>query len=84
MPWVDSETIGPFALSHYVDSYLIWGVPGIFISSALFFTLSTLTRSMTWTYVGVVGFFIARTVMGVVLRKPGLEEVAALWEDSTP
>jgi aminopeptidase N len=80
MPWVDKETLGPFVLSHYIDSYLIWGVPGIFLSSALFFTLSTLTRSMMWTYVGVVGFFVLRAVFGIVLRKPGLEDIAALWE----
>ncbi|MFX9150165.1 hypothetical protein ABTN49_19255, partial [Acinetobacter baumannii] len=53
MPWVDKETLGPFVLQHYVQTYLVWGVPGILISSALFFTLSTLTRSMMWTYVGV-------------------------------
>ncbi len=80
MPWVDKETLGPFASGHYLDSYLVFGLPDLFISSALFFTLATVTRSMMWSYVGVVGFFIARTVMGIVLRKPGLEAVAALWD----
>ena len=80
MPWIDKETLGPFIGAHYLDAYLFWGLPGIFISSALFFTLATITRSMMWTYVGVIAFFILRTVMGIVLRKPGLETVAALWE----
>lgn len=80
MPWVDKETLGPFVLQHYLQTYLVWGVPGVFVSSALFFTLSTLNRSMMWTYVGVVAFFIVRTVMGIVLTKPGLEDIAALSE----
>jgi len=78
MPWVDKETLGPFAFGPYLDSFLVFGVPDLFISSALFFTLATVTRSMMWCYVGVVAFFIARTIMGVVLLKPGLEAAAAL------
>lgn len=80
MPWLDKETLGPFVPWHYVGAYLIWGLPGIFISSALFFTLSTVTRSMTWTYVGVVAFFISRAIMTALLGKPGLESIAAIWE----
>jgi aminopeptidase N len=80
MPWVDKETLGPFVFSHYLDSYLVFALPDLLISSALLFTLATVTRSMMWTYVGVVAFFIVRTVMNIVLRKPGLEAVAALCD----
>jgi ABC-2 type transport system permease protein len=80
MPWVDPETLGPVVLSPYVLSYLIWGLPGILISSALFFTLSTVTRSMMWTYVGVVAFFIVRAIMSSVLNKPGLENIASILD----
>ncbi len=79
-PWVDKETLGPFVFQHYASAYLIWALPDIFISAALFFALSTVTRSMTWTYIGVVAFLILRTVLSVVLRKPGLETISALWE----
>ena len=79
-PWVDKETLGPFVFGHYAAAYLIWALPDIFITGALFFALSTVTRSMMWTYVGVVAFLILRTVLSVVLRKPGLEAVSALWE----
>ncbi len=80
MPWVDKETLGPFVPGHYLQAYLIWGAPDVFITSALLFALSTVTRSMAWTYVGVVALFIAQSALGAVLRKPGLEQVAALWD----
>jgi aminopeptidase N len=79
-PWVDKETLGPFVFQHYAAAYLIWALPNIFIGAAVLFALATLTRSMLWAYVGVVAILILRTVLGVVLRKPGLEAVSALWE----
>jgi aminopeptidase N len=79
MPWLDKETLGPFVPSHYLLAYLIWGLPNVFIISAILFTLSTVTRSMAWTYVGVVGLFIGQSALSAVLRKPGLEAIAALW-----
>ena len=80
MPWVDKETIGPFVLDHYVRAYLIWGLPDVLITSAILFTLATVTRSMMWTYVGVVVLFILRSLLNVVLGKPGLESIAALCD----
>lgn len=80
MPWVDKETLGPLVPDHYIRAYLIWGAPDVFITSALLFMLSTVTRSMAWTYVGVVALFIAQSALGTVLRKPGMEQVAAVWE----
>ena len=80
MPWVDKETLGPFVFSHYAYSYFVFGVPNLFISSALFFTLATVTRSMMWSYVGVVALLVGRTILTVVLGKPGLEPIAAFWE----
>jgi ABC-2 type transport system permease protein len=79
-PWVDPDTLGPFVLGHYVYAYLVLGLPILFLCGAIFFALTTVTRSMMWTYVGVIGLFVLRTVLSVALRKPGLEHVAAIWE----
>ena len=80
MPWVDSETIGPFVLGHYVFAYLVLALPAILLTSAIFFTLTTVTRSMMWTYVGVIAFMALQFLGGVFLRQPGLERIAALIE----
>ncbi|HWF76627.1 MAG TPA: M1 family aminopeptidase [Caulobacteraceae bacterium] len=78
--WIDHETLGPFVLFHYAWAYLVLGAPVVFLTAALFFTVTTVTRSMMWTYVGVVVLFVAGQVMGVVLSRPGYEHIAALWE----
>jgi ABC-2 type transport system permease protein len=80
-PWVDKETIGAFRPGDYVYAYLVLGLPGVFLTSALFFALATVTRSMMATYVGVVGVFIAYLIATSVLgSKPELESVMA-WAE---
>src|SRR6185312_6798183 len=52
----------------------------LFLSSAIFFALATVTRSMMWTYVGVVAFLILRSIFNLLLSRQGLEQMAAFWE----
>jgi len=80
LPWVDSETLGPNTLEPYLYAYFGLALPAIFVTSAFFFTLSTVTRSMMATYVGVIGFLIAWTVMSVVLDKPEYRQIMAYAE----
>ncbi|CAN5281875.1 M1 family metallopeptidase [soil metagenome] len=80
-PWVDKETIGPFRPLDYVYAYAVMGLPAVFLTSALFFALATVTRSMMATYVGVVGIFIAYLVAtGQLGAKPELEQIMA-WAE---
>jgi aminopeptidase N len=79
-PWVDQETVGPFVFGDYAYAYFVVGLPVLVLCGALFFTLTTLTRSMVWTYVGVIGLFVARTVFGIVVQRPELQHLAALGE----
>ena len=79
-PWVDPETLGPFVLIDYVYAYLVLALPILVLTSALFFALTTISRSMMWTYVGVIALWVARTVFSIALSKPGMEHVAALSE----
>lgn len=80
MPWVDPDTVGPFVAGHYLFSYFVLALPSLLLTSAVFFSLTTLTRSMMWTYVGVIAFMVLQILGGMLLRQPGLEKVAALWE----
>ena len=79
-PWIDRETLGPFVLRDYLYAYVVMALPVIALCGALFFTLTTLTRSLMWTFLGVVVLFVASQVFGIVLRRPGLEHIAALAE----
>ena len=50
-PGIDSETVGPFRLDTYLYAYLVMCVPTMFVLTASFFSLATITRSMLTTYV---------------------------------
>ncbi|HEY1604261.1 MAG TPA: M1 family aminopeptidase [Allosphingosinicella sp.] len=59
MPWLDPDTLGPNGIGGYAYGFFIFGLPDILVTAAIFFVAATLTRSMMWTYVCVVAFFLA-------------------------
>ena len=81
MPWIDPETVGPNTLAWYVQGYALYAVPSVFLLCALFFAVATMTRSMLYSYVGVVGFLVVYLVYGVlVAAEPDYREIAALTD----
>ncbi|HEX8307204.1 MAG TPA: M1 family aminopeptidase [Allosphingosinicella sp.] len=81
MPWVDPESLGPNRLSYYFYGFLVFGIPNLLVTGAIFFTAATLTRSMMWTYVAVIGFFLAWLILtGIGQAKPELRSAIALIE----
>ncbi|MDG5488496.1 M1 family aminopeptidase [Sphingomonas sp. BGYR3] len=81
MPWVDPETLGPGLLSHYAYAFVVLALPNLLLTSAIFFGVATLTRSMMWSYVGVVLFLVLYTVLlAVVSTQPEWRETAAYLE----
>lgn len=81
MPWLDPETVGPNQLSHYLYAYFLLGLPNVFLTAAIFFAVATMTRSMMYSYVGVVLFLVAYFVLnGIIRSKPELREVAGVIE----
>lgn len=81
MPWVDPETLGPFRPLDYLYAYGVYGLTGLFLTSALFFTLATVTRSMMATYVGVVGVIILYLATNGVLGSRPEFETALAWAE---
>ena len=81
MPWLDPETVGPNRLAHYLFSYFILALPGIFLTSSIFFAIATVTRSMMYTYVAVVAFLVLYlTFLTVIGNTPEWQETAAIFE----
>ena len=78
MPWLDSEKVGTFHLSHYLYALFAIGLPTLLIISAGFFALATATRSMMWTYVGAVVALVLYLVMRGLLRDPQYDRIVAL------
>jgi len=81
MPWIDPETVGPNNLAWYAQGYAFYAAPTVFLLCALFFAAATLTRSMLYSYVAVVGFLVIYLVYGVVVAaEPDYREIAALTD----
>jgi ABC-2 type transport system permease protein len=81
MPWVDQETVGPQLMSYYLWPFLILAVPNIILMCSLLFGLATVTRSMLWSYVGVVVLLMGYlTVTSILGAKPEYQQILARWE----
>jgi ABC-type transport system involved in multi-copper enzyme maturation permease subunit len=80
MPWVDPETIGPFNLFHYAWVYVLVCVPSLFVAGAGFFAIATATRSMMWTYVGVIAFLVLYLVASAYFSRPEFAQAVALMD----
>ena len=78
MPWLDPEVLGPFNPWHYAYVYLLLCVPTLFVTGAGFFAIATATRSMMWTYVGVIVFLVLYLVATGFLSRPEFINTVAL------
>jgi ABC-2 type transport system permease protein len=81
MPWVDAETVGPGGFVTYAWPFLIIAVPNILMSSAVLFSLATLTRSMLASYIGVLVLVMGYlTVATVLSTNPEYQTIMARFE----
>lgn len=80
MPWIDPETLGPLTAGPFLFSYFVLALPALLLTSTMFFSLATITRSLMWTYVGAIGLMVLWIVAGIALDKPQFEKAAAFWE----
>ena len=81
MPWVDSETLGPNRLSDYAYAYFLLALPNLLLTAAIFFAVATMTRSMMYSYLGVVVFLVFYVVLNTLIRsKPEYRDIGALIE----
>ena len=80
MPWIDPEVLGPFNAGHYAYTYFLICVPTLFVTGAGFFAIATATRSMMWTYVGVIVFLVLYLVATTFFSRPEFINAVALMD----
>ncbi|OYY92060.1 MAG: aminopeptidase [Sphingomonas sp. 28-66-16] len=81
MPWVDPELLGPNRLGDYAFAYVVMALPNVVLTSAIFFAVATMTRSMMYSYVGVVVFLVLYLVfVGLIRTQPDFREWAGYVE----
>ena len=81
MPWVDPETVGPGGFATYAWPFVTIAVPNIILSSALLFSLATITRSMLASYIGVLALVMGYSIAtGVLASDPAYQDTLAVFE----
>ena len=80
MPWVDPQRVGPFSLHTYAWTFGVLVIPNLLFVGALLMLLAATTRSMLLVYVGVLAFFVLRTIASVFTRDINNEWVGVLLD----
>ncbi|SFP82489.1 ABC transporter permease/M1 family aminopeptidase [Sphingomonas rubra] len=81
MPWVDPETLGPNRLGDYLYAYFLLALPNLFLTAGVFFAVATTTRSMTYSYLGVIVFLVLYfALVGITGTRPEWRETVAYLE----
>jgi ABC-2 type transport system permease protein len=80
MPWAPAAYLGPTRLTDHLYGYFVIALPNIFIHSAVFFALATITRSMMATYLGVISFVSGFFFLEGASKRPELQTAIAVAE----
>ena len=82
MPWLDADRLGPTPWGAYAWSFVVLVIPNLLFLSALLFLLATLTRSMLYTYIGVIAFFVLWSMSDLLAQDLDTRWIAALVDPS--
>jgi ABC-2 type transport system permease protein len=82
MPWLDPSRLGPTPWFAYGWAFAVLVLPNLLFVSALIFLLATLTRSMLYSYLGVIAFFVLWTMSSYLTRDLDSRWIASLVDPS--
>ncbi|MEC8633630.1 MAG: aminopeptidase, partial [Pseudomonadota bacterium] len=81
MPWLDQETLGPTVIGDYIRIFLTFALPNILVTSAIFFAVACVFRSMMLSYVGVLVFLVLYfTLTSLAGSQPEIRDTIATIE----
>ena len=80
LPGVDATKFGPFHASYYGWPYVLFVLPNLFFTGAIFFTMATLTRNILSTYIGSVVVLLAYLISQSFLRDLDNTNLAAMLD----
>lgn len=82
MPWLDQARLGPTPWAAYAWGFGVLVIPNLLFLSALLFFLATATRSMLYTYIGVIVFFVLWMVSDTLTSDLSTRWIGALVDPS--
>lgn len=78
MPSIDPQRLGPYALTPYLWSFVVFVIPNLLFVASLLTLLAATTRSMIMVYVGVLAFLVLWAMAGTL--RQGAESLAVLLD----
>jgi len=78
MPWVDADTVQTINVWHYIQPFLVVGVPGVFFLSAMLFAVGSLTRSSFSVYVTGILLLVGYSIADDLVRTLDRDQLANL------
>jgi len=82
MPWLDPARLGPTPWAAYAWGFGVLVLPNLLFLSALLFVLATATRSMLYTYIGTIAFFVLWSVSDSLASDLQTRWIGALLDPS--
>jgi ABC-2 type transport system permease protein len=79
-PWVEADKVAPFDLAAHVEVYVMYVVPNMLLTAAIFFALVALTRQMMPVYVGGVLLLIGHSIASHLLEDLDNKKLAAMLD----
>ena len=62
MPYLPPQAFGPFAISAFVQTYLLFLLPNLILTGAILFMMAALTRQALPVYLAAIGVFVGYIV----------------------
>lgn len=80
MEWVPAERIGDYGLGNYFYSYIVYGIPNLFLSSAIFFALVALSRNVKIIYTASITLLIAYLLANFLVQDIEKHDIVKLLD----
>jgi ABC-2 type transport system permease protein len=80
MPWQESDTIGSFQISVYLNAYFLFILPNIFILGSIFFIVGSYFRSQVAIYAQGVVFVVLYFIVGIVFEDSTQNSLYSIFE----
>ncbi|MFT6970209.1 MAG: ABC-2 type transport system permease protein [Roseivirga sp.] len=76
--WVEAKDIGPFYLETFVNNFLLFILPNMFLAGAITFALANKFKSTVISFIGVIVVMVGYIISGTLLSDIENQTIAAL------
>jgi hypothetical protein len=80
MPYLDADRFGAFNLATYTQPYLVFLLPNLVLTGAIFFSLAAVTRRMLPNYIGGIFLLIGYLISSNYLDQMENQRLAAILD----